>query len=553
MFDKSLKYEKYNRQLRARAIYWRGEANYRLANFENAKADYTEFMGIPGAMALSEYNMVRYNLGYALFNLKDYTNAITHLKTFESNVASIKSDVMVDARNRIADCYYITTNYPLAVTYYDKVIDFGKVDADYAMFQKGFTLGLMKDERGKVDVLSSLTLRYPSSSWIPNAIFERGRAYIVLEDYQKGEADFNTIISSYRETAFVPRAMVQLGLLYFNTGQNDKAISQYKKVIESFKSTPEARYAMTGLKNAYVEINDVESYFAYVKTLQGYGDVNMAEKDSMLYSSGESLYITGKYDRAAEVFKSYMNQFPSGSFLQNAQFYLAECYSSGGNTEEALKLYVSVAGAPNNQFTEQSLSRAAKIYYDKEDFKSSLDYYEKFEKVAGNSENKIEGLKGELRSAYQLGDAQKTILAANKISTGINIPEELLREAVFMRAKGNYSLNNFDEALADFRKVATEVSSAEGAESKYRVAELLFKKDQVAESERIINEFIDQNTPHQYWMARMFLLLSDISVKQGDAIQARATLQSLRDYYTIDNDGILDEVKAKLDALNQNN
>jgi tetratricopeptide (TPR) repeat protein len=166
MFDKSLKYEKYNRQLRARAIYWRGEANYRLGNFENAKADYTEFMGIPGAIALSEYNMVRYNLGYTMFNLKDYTNAITHLKVFESNVASIKSDVMADARNRIADCYYITTNYPLAVTYYDKVIDFGKVDADYAMFQKGFTLGLMNDERGKVDVLSSLTLRYPSSSWI---------------------------------------------------------------------------------------------------------------------------------------------------------------------------------------------------------------------------------------------------------------------------------------------------------------------------------------------------------------------------------------------------
>jgi TolA-binding protein len=404
-----------------------------------------------------------------------------------------------------------------------------------------------------VDVLSSLTLRYPSSSWIPNAIFERGRAYVVLEDYPKGEADFNTIITSYRETTFVPRAMVQLGLLYYNTGQNDKAIAQYKKVIENYKSTPEARYAMTGLKNTYVDLNDVESYFAYVKTLQGYGDINMTEKDSMLYASGESLYITGKYDRAAEVFKSYINQFPSGSFLQNAQFYLAECYTSGGNAEEALKLYLAVAGAPNNQFTEQSLIRAAKIYYDKEDFKSSLDYYERLGKVVSNSGNKITGLKGELRSAYQLGDAQKTITAADKISTGINIPEELLREAVFMRAKGNYSLNNFDESLADFRKVATEVSSAEGAESKYRVAELLFKKDQISESERIINEFIDQNTPHQYWMARMFLLLSDISVKEGDTIQARATLQSLRDYYTIDNDGILDEVKAKLDALNQNN
>jgi hypothetical protein len=52
-------------------------------------------------------------------------------------------------------------------------------------------------------------------------------------------------------------------------------------------------------------------------------------------------------------------------------------------------------------------------------------------------------------------------------------------------------------------------------------------------------------------MARMFLLLADISIKKSDALQARATLQSLKDYYSIDNDGILDEVKTKLDSLNE--
>jgi outer membrane protein assembly factor BamD (BamD/ComL family) len=107
--------------------------------------------------------------------------------------------------------------------------------------------------------------------------------------------------------------MVQLGLLYSNRGENDKAIVQYKKVIENYKSTPEARNAMTGLKNTYVEINDVESYFAYTKTLQGYGDVNLAEKDSLLYTSGENLYITGKYDKSTEAFKNYLNEFPNGS------------------------------------------------------------------------------------------------------------------------------------------------------------------------------------------------------------------------------------------------
>ncbi|MDQ1297303.1 MAG: hypothetical protein QG611_1285, partial [Bacteroidota bacterium] len=553
MFDRSLKYEKYNRQLRARAIYWKGEADYRLGRFEEAKVAYSDFMGLPGSMSLNEYNLVRYNLGYALFSLKDYNNALTHFKTFESGVATVKSDIMADARNRIADCYYISTSYPLAISYYDKVIDFGKVDADYAMFQKGFSLGLTNDQRGKIDVLTSLTLRYPSSSYIPNAIFERGRAYLVLEDYKLGEADFNTIINTYQSTQFVPRAMVQLGLLYFNLGENDKAIAQYKKVIETYKSTPEARYAMTGLKNTYVEINDVDSYFAYIKTLQGYGDVNLAEKDSLLYTSGENLYFTGKYERASEIFQNYLNQFPSGSFLQNVQFYLAECFRKSGKNDDALKLYVAVAGAPNNQFTEQSLTAAASISFDKEDYISSFDYFERLEKAASGSENNITALKGQLRSAYQLGDAQKTLTVADKINSGVNIPEELLRESMFMRAKANYSLNNYGEALTDFRKLSWEVVSSEGAESKYRVAELLFKDGQTAESEKIVLEFIDQKSPHQYWMGRMFILLSDISLKKGDQLQARATLESLRDYYTVDNDGILDEVKARLAELNQNN
>jgi TolA-binding protein len=549
MFDKSLKYEKYNRQIRARAIYWRGEAWYRLAHYDKAKSDYELFMGIPGSMLLGEYNMVRYNLGYSLFNLEDYSNALNHFKTFESSVTNVRPEVLADTKNRIADCYYITMNYPLAISYYDKVIEYGNLDADYAMFQKGFSLGLMNDGKGKVAILSSLIQKYPKSTFVPNAIFERGRAYIVLEDYVRGEADMNSVILKYPASPLVPRAIVQLGLLYYNLGENGKAIAQYKKVIENFKSTLEARNAMTGLKNTYVDMNDVESYFAYVKTLDGYGDVNLAAKDSMLYTSGENLYISARYDRASEVFKSYLAEFPNGSFRQNAQYYLAESLRSTGNTDEALKYYTTVAAEPNNQFMEQSLMAASAIFFEKEDFTSSLDFYERLEKAANNDANVLIALKGQLQSAYESENAQKTIGTAAKIYSFVNVPEELVREANFKSAKANYSLNKFDQALGDFRKVSIEVTSTEGAESKYRVAELLYKKDQIAESEKVITEFINQNTPHQFWMARIFLLLADISIKKGDTLQARATLQSLKDYYSVDNDGIMDEVKSKLDTL----
>ena len=551
MFDKSLKYDKYSRQIRARAIYWHGEANYRLGNYELAKGDYELFMGIPGSTLLSEYSLVRYNLGYTYFNLKDYTSALNNFKSFETGNANIKPEILADAKARIADCYYVATSYSSAIAYYDKVIAYGYQDADYAMFQKGFSLGLMNETKGKVDVLTALMQKYPSSTFVPNAIFERGRAYLVLEEYKKGEADFNSIISNYPGSTFVPRSIVQLGLLYYNLGENDKAITQYKKVIENYKSSPEARDAMTGLRNTYVDQNDVDNYFSYVKTLDGYGDINLAQKDSLLYNSGENLFMSGKIEKATEVLKNYLNEFPNGSFRQNAQYYLAECMKSSGNKEEALKLYEAVADEPNNQYLEQSLIAVSTILYDKEDYPAALDYFERLEKVSSNDANKLFSLKGQLRAADQAGDAQKTIIASEKIIKSGNIPEELTREAYFMSAKANYSLNNFEDALRDFRKVATEVTSIQGAESKFRVAELLDKKGQTAEAERTISEFIDQKSPHQYWMARVFLLLADISIRKGDSLQARATLQSLKDYYTVDNDGILDEVKAKLNSLDE--
>ena len=553
MFDKSLQYERYNRALRARAIYWRGEAWYRLGNYAKARADYELFLRIPGSTSLDENKMVRYNLGSALFNLNEYTEALTHFRNFESTAVNPRPEVMSDVLARIADSYFIATNYRIAIQYYDRVIASGNIDADYAMYQKGFSLGFLNDNRGKIDVLSALKTRYPNSALMPNAIFERGRAYVALNDFRNGETDFNSVVSDYPNSPFVPMAIVQLGLLHYNLGDNQRAIAQYKKVIENFKSTPEARYALTGLRNAYVDINDVEAYFAYLRTLDGIADVNinMDQKDSLLYTSGENLYIRADYTRASEVLTNYLNEFPRGSFYLNAKYYLAESYMQLNRKDDAMKLYREISAVPNNQFIEQSLMAMANMFFENEDFEEAIEYYKKLEDVAVTDANKLNALKGQLFSASFIGDVQNTIDAANKIAVFPYVPEELLRDAIFTRAKVYYSIDRFNDALTDFRKVATEVVSIVGAESKYRVAELLDRQGQTAEAERIATEFIDQKTPHQYWMARVFLLISDISLKKGDTLQARATLQSLNDYYGIDNDGILDEVRAKLSALNE--
>jgi TolA-binding protein len=296
----------------------------------------------------------------------------------------------------------------------------------------------------------------------------------------------------------------------------------------------------------------VQAYFTYVKNVDGYGDIDAATRDSLMYTSGENLYMTAKYDRATETFRNYLKEFPNGIFRQNASFYLAESLRYAGKDDEALGLYTDVASQPNNQFTEQALIAASGIMYNKEDYQGAYTFYEKLENVAVKDENKITALRGQLRSAFEAGDAQRAISAAERIDKSGIAPDELRKEAFYTSGKANYSLNNYDAALRDFRKVATEVTSEQGAESKYMVAELLNRSGQTAEAEKTIQEFINQNTPHQYWMARMFLLLSDISVAKGDTLQAKATLQSLRDYYSVKDDGVLDEVKKRLDSIEGN-
>jgi tetratricopeptide (TPR) repeat protein len=245
-----------------------------------------------------------------------------------------------------------------------------------------------------------------------------------------------------------------------------------------------------------------------------------------------------------------LNEFSDGSFRLNAKYYLAETYLQLRRKDDALRLYKEISAEPNNPFLEQVLMTTAGLLFENEDFDEAIAYYRRLEAVATSDANRLNAIQGELLSASFIGDAQTTISAANRLVGFPLVPEELSREAVFIRAKAYYSLDRIDEALADFRRVATEVISAEGAESKYRVAELLNRQNRIAEAESTAFEFIDMKTPHQFWMARVFLLIADISHKKGDILQARATLQSLNDYYEIDNDGILDEVRRRLSELN---
>ena len=100
-------------------------------------------------------------------------------------------------------------------------------------------------------------------------------------------------------------------------------------------------------------------------------------------------------------------------------------------------------------------------------------------------------------------------------------------------------------AIDEYKKISGEVMSSEGAEAKFRLAEIYYNQKDYKNSEKEILELSEKTTTHEYWIARSFILWADIFVVNKDYFQAIQTLQSIIDYYEKTNDGILKMAKEK--------
>jgi TolA-binding protein len=547
-FDKSIEAGDFNKNYRALSLFWKAEAAYRLNDYNKAISGYTSFMKASGAVALPEYKTAHYNLAYAYFQLKDYNLAADYFRKYLNLEADLRTEKVADANNRLGDCNYLNRDYGSAISNYDRALMMNLYDADYALFQKAFCLGLQRDNQAKISSLQLLIQNYPKSLYQDDALFELGRTYERMNQPQMAINHYKDLINKFPQSSFLNKALVQLGLVYYNSNDFQSSIKYYKQVVDRSPNSPETQAALAGMKNSYVEMNDVDAYFAYTGSLGSGSQVSASEQDSLSYQSAEKLYMA-KDKKARAQFERYLNQFPEGSFVLNSHFYLAEILYAEGENANALAEYELVIAQPDNYFTPTSLLKAAGIQYDMENYRQALSYFERFAKTsdAGNKLQEVQT--GIMRCQFKLANYQACVESANQVLASAKVSDILRRETNYMLAVSYYKLGQQDKALPILSKLSADTNSAEGAESKFLVAEILFEKQKLKEAEKEIMDFIDKNSPHQFWLAKSFLLLSDIYLKNGDEFQAKHTLKSIEENYPEPNDGILDTTRRKLALL----
>jgi TolA-binding protein len=549
-FDLSWKYRMYNSEISADRLYWKAEANYRLGKLDESITQFKTFLVSPGAGTSEYFQQAYYNIGYANFDQDKYDEASDWFRKYV-NQANNKDQFVSDAYNRIGDCFFLSREYSKASEFYAKAISSKSWDADYALFQQAFCMGLLNQSNEKVSLLKQLTTNFPKSDYTDDALYELANANVKLNNQRKAVELYKELANNHSNSSYAAKSLVQLGLMNYNLKEYNDAISYYKKVINLYPRSEESKSALIGLKNIYVDLNRVDEYFDFAESAGNGSFMRSSEKDSLSYISAERMYMSGETQKGVKAFDMYLANYPNGMFRLNAQYYKADADLNQQNFDAALYGFEQVVNQPDNLFTEKALLAASQLNFRLKNYSKSKEQYKRLLNIAEITENINVAKVGYMRSVFNLSEYENSILASNEVIEMPKIQEEMIREARYKRAISYLRLTKKNEALKDFKLLANEVQSIEGAEAKFRIAEIYYSQKNFDESENEINDFIEMNSPHHYWLAESFLLLSDVFIKKNDEFQARYTLQSILDNYGRNDDGIVERAKQKLDSLIQ--
>ena len=542
LFSRAISLGAYNLESRNDAYFWRGESYYRQGEYNKAISDYRTYLNNTRQRNTDMYALAHYNLGYSYFKLKEYGEALNRFRQYVNLESNQQTPAYADAYNRIGDCLFHNRQFAMAEENYTRAAQLQPSAGDYSVYQKGFLLGLQKDYKGKISVMDRLIREFPESQYVDDALFEKGRSYVLLDNNQAAAASFEQLMRDFPQSSLARKAGVQLGLIYFNDNQPEKAADAYKSVISNYPGSEEAKVALQDLKSVYIELNDINSFAAYANSLGGNVRFEVSEQDSLTYLAAEKLFMRGDNEGARRSLTNYLETFPQGAFSSNANFYLASIAFAKKDLEEAKRLFSLVLESGDTKFREESWARKAEIEYLDKDYAAAMESFKHLQAVAENPENKEAAKLGLMRCAELIGQPQEALLAANDLLKEPKLSPEIMSEARYVRAKAYISLKQENKALADLKEISKDTRTIHGAEAKYLLAQLYYDNKDDKNAETVLMNFIENGTPHQYWLARGFILLADIYIRQGDDFQARQYLTSLQNNYKGD-----DEIAAMIE------
>lgn len=507
--------------------FWKGELAYRSNRIDDAIRYYNAYLSA-GAPTSGEANerSVKYNLGYTYYRKENYPVANTFFEPLSRGAALNADPITQDSYIRTADVAYMNRNYTQARSMYDKVVGYSWPSEDYATFQKAMISGI-NNSTEKISLMNNLIRKFPQSTLVADANMEIANTYLAQERFREAIPFLNNIINANSgNNSLKPQAYLKSGIAYYNANDNEKAIAQYRQLLTNYPNSPEADDALDNLKTIYIQGGRPGEYADVAR--QAGRPISAGAEDSLTFAAAQIQYENNNMNAALDAMTSYLQRFPNGGKATNAFFYRGEIYNSRKDYTNAIANYSEVAKRAPNTYAETSILQAARLtFFELKNYPEAERYYAQLKQITSSQENRLEAMRGLLRSQYLQKKWSAAVDNARDLIAQKGASSDDKSLANMAIGKSAQIGGQFDVALNSFKAVVAVNKAAIGAEARYEVANTWFMTDRFSDAEKAAFEVVNKSGSYDYWVTKSYILLGDIYFKQKDYFNAKATFQSI--------------------------
>ena len=523
---------------------------------------------------MDSYNDVLYRLaGESMYDKRQYGRAIPYLEAGEKTRTSLY---------KLGMCFYYTGVFDKAYTTLaesagaeeDEMAQNAWLHAGIAALQKGKKTDAQKAFRNASQMAANMALReqalynysltlheqsspqtvavmeqflgeFPASQYATPVSLCLTEVYMTKKDYSKALNTINKVQTPNADTqADKQKVLYNLAFQELNGNRLQEAITYASQAIALGKHDAEAyaeSYYIKGdcnyrLGNYAQAANDLNTAIQLgSQTVNG----RLRNHAYAVYSYGYAQFKQQKYNAAITQFQKVIGMGDASKMMKaDAYNRVGDCYLNVRNYDEAIAHY---GMAKNTDHSQGDYSMLQEAY---------------IEGLRGNYDKKVEII-DQMNEEYAHSSlAAKALYEQGRAYVLTGREDEAT--AIFSKIAMNYPMSEYAQkaaeelqmmaaniAMQDSIAAAQDSIETEEAKAPVIAAQALYEQGKYQEAEQLLNGAIDNGIGKSYWLARAFVLLSDIYKAEERETEARQTLESLKANYK-ENDDIIEMINERL-------
>ena len=402
-----------------------------------------------------------------------------------------------------------------------------------------------------VDAMENFLKEFPTSKWATPISQCLTEVYMQKKDYSKALNAISKVqtpdagTQADKQKVLYNLAFQELNLNHLQDAlaYASQAVAQGKQDVETYAES----YYIKGdcnyrLGNYDQAVNDLNTALNLAQQLPG---GKLKNHDFAVYSLGYALFKQQKYNASITQFQKVlaMEGVSSTSKSMKADAYnrIGDSYLNMRNYAEANANY-ALAKETDHALGDYSMLQQAYI-----------------EGLNGNYDQKIQMIDQMMteypastlggKAMYEQGRAYVLSGKEDEATSTFSIISMRYPNSEYAQ-KASEELANMvaNIAIQDSIAKAQELQAIELAKAPVVKAQMLYNEEKYQEAEQVLNQAIDEGIGKPYWLAKAFILLSDIYRAEGRTVEAKQTLESLKANYK-EEDDIKDLIEERLKIL----